>query len=95
MRRSALMLSGLFCLGAAVSMPAQEARRERGESRKSAKSQKSAGRSGRGRDAGFEKSKPAVGDLLPDVSAYDDQGRKFALKSLRGSYSVITFGCLT
>lgn len=38
---------------------------------------------------------PAVGSVLPDVSAFDEQGKPFSTKSLRGSYTVLVFGCLT
>jgi cytochrome oxidase Cu insertion factor (SCO1/SenC/PrrC family) len=38
---------------------------------------------------------PAVGTKLPDVSAFDEQGEKFSTSSLRGSYTVLVFGCLT
>ena len=38
---------------------------------------------------------PAVGTMLPEVTAYDDQGNEFSTASLRGSYTVLVFGCLT
>ena len=38
---------------------------------------------------------PAVGTMLPDVKAFDEQGNAFSTSSLRGSYSVLVFGCLT
>jgi hypothetical protein len=38
---------------------------------------------------------PAVGTMLPIVSAFDEQGEKFSTSSLRGSYTVLVFGCLT
>lgn len=38
---------------------------------------------------------PRIGSQLPDVSAFDDKGRKFSLSELRGEYSVLVFGCLT
>lgn len=38
---------------------------------------------------------PSVGDQLPDVSAFDEDGREFSLSELRGDYSVLVFGCLT
>ncbi|MDP7020278.1 MAG: PQQ-like beta-propeller repeat protein [Pirellulaceae bacterium] len=43
----------------------------------------------------FEKSKPAVGEMLPDVSGYSPDGKELPLKSLRGHYTVLVFGCLT
>ena len=38
---------------------------------------------------------PAVGTMLPVVKAFDDQGNEFSTASLRGSYTVLVFGCLT
>jgi cytochrome oxidase Cu insertion factor (SCO1/SenC/PrrC family) len=38
---------------------------------------------------------PAVGTMLPTVTAIDEQGEKFSTASLRGSYTVLVFGCLT
>ena len=45
--------------------------------------------------ANFERTAPKVGDVLPDVSGYDAEGREFKLSSLKGNYSVLVFGCLT
>lgn len=38
---------------------------------------------------------PAVGTMLPTVEAFDDQGQVVSTASLRGSYTVLVFGCLT
>ena len=38
---------------------------------------------------------PIAGKQLPDVTAYDEFGNEFSTSSLRGSYSVLVFGCLT
>ncbi len=38
---------------------------------------------------------PRVGSLLPEVSAFDEQGNEFSTGTLRGHYSVLVFGCLT
>jgi len=38
---------------------------------------------------------PAVGEKLPDVTAYDAEGKPFRLSSLKGSHTVLVFGCLT
>ncbi len=43
----------------------------------------------------FNESTPAIGEPLPDVSAFDEEGNEFKLSSLKGHYSVIVFGCLT
>ena len=50
------------------------------------------GRSNGGRSGS---SLPRVGTQLPDVSAFDEDGREFSLSELRGEYSVLVFGCLT
>ena len=46
-------------------------------------------------EAKFEAASPAIGAPLPDLSAYDAEGREFKLSSLKGNYSVLVFGCLT
>ena len=38
---------------------------------------------------------PAIGDVLPDVTALDENGKEISLRSLRGKYTVLVFGCLT
>lgn len=43
----------------------------------------------------FAARSPKVGQLLPDVSAYDADGKPFKLSSLKGQYTVLVFGCLT
>lgn len=47
------------------------------------------------RDEDFATAKPAVGDLLADLSVYSPDGTKFKTSDLRGKYAVLTFGCLT
>ena len=46
-------------------------------------------------DERFLEMDPKIGDPLPDVFGYDEERNKLALSSLKGSYSVIVFGCLT
>jgi len=46
-------------------------------------------------EAAFVRQRPAVGDLLPDVTVYDFNGQEVKTSSLRGQYVVLTFGCLT
>jgi len=53
-----------------------------------------------GPDRGDDRSRgggqvPAPGTMLPKVTAFDEQGEKFNTASLRGSYTVLVFGCLT
>ena len=43
----------------------------------------------------FEATTPAIGEPMPELSAYDGDGGKFELGSLKGSYTVLVFGCLT
>ncbi len=63
-------------------------------------------RPGRGRDQGFrgggrlaanfEAVAPAIGEPMPDVVVYDDEGAPHRLPDLlRGHYSVLILGCLT
>lgn len=35
------------------------------------------------------------GTLLPSINAYSEQGGEFSTASLRGTYTVLVFGCLT
>ncbi len=45
--------------------------------------------------ANFERTAPKVGEALPEASGYDAEGKEFKLSSLKGSYSVLVFGCLS
>ncbi|MEE8349659.1 MAG: hypothetical protein V3R94_08825 [Acidobacteriota bacterium] len=45
--------------------------------------------------AAFERSAPKVGAVLPEISGYQVDGQEFNLRSLKGNYSVLVFGCLT
>jgi len=38
---------------------------------------------------------PAVGQLLPDVTLHTADGKPFPLRSVKGSHTVLVFGCLT
>ncbi len=68
--------------------------------------QRQRGGQGSGRDRGFgvdggmfrnfEAVAPAIGEPMPDVVVYDDEGAPHRLPDLlRGHYSVIILGCLT
>jgi peroxiredoxin len=46
-------------------------------------------------NSSFERSAPKVGELLPDIKALDADGKPLELRSLKGHYSVLVFGCLT
>lgn len=52
-------------------------------------------RGGGGMSQRFSQNSPAVGERLPDVTAYDEDGNKFNLREIKDNYSVIVFGCLT
>jgi cytochrome oxidase Cu insertion factor (SCO1/SenC/PrrC family) len=43
----------------------------------------------------FVKEKPAVGDVLPDVTVYSPEGKEVKTSELRGHHTVLVFGCLT
>ena len=38
---------------------------------------------------------PQIGETIPDVMIYDNQGNPISIHSLKGKYKVIVFGCLT
>lgn len=43
----------------------------------------------------FELRGPEVGAPLPDIQLFDENGQPVSLASIKGSYSVLVFGCLT
>ena len=43
----------------------------------------------------FNRAAPQIGDSLPSLTVFDADGNDVALDSLRGGYTVLTFGCLT
>lgn len=43
----------------------------------------------------FLERSPRIGDLIPDVSGYDEQGEPVSLSDLKGNYTVLISGCLT
>ena len=46
-------------------------------------------------DVRFENG-PKVGEMVPDVTIVDDQGRPVSVRDLaQGQYTVMTLGCLT
>jgi cytochrome oxidase Cu insertion factor (SCO1/SenC/PrrC family) len=45
--------------------------------------------------AAFARQAPAVGERLPEVTIVDAEGQPFELASLKGHFTVLTFGCLT
>ena len=46
-------------------------------------------------EAEFVKDYPAIGDTFPDLIVHDSNGTEVRTSSLRGHYTVLTFGCLT
>ena len=47
------------------------------------------------KEAEFLVTPPVVGDALPELTVYTPEGKEFKTAELRGSYTVLTFGCLT
>lgn len=43
----------------------------------------------------FDEKAPKVGELAPDITVYDADGKEFRLRSIKGHYTVLVFGCLT
>jgi cytochrome oxidase Cu insertion factor (SCO1/SenC/PrrC family) len=43
----------------------------------------------------FDEQSPPVGARLPEIAAFDHEGEPFSLEQLKGSYTVLVFGCLT
>ena len=43
----------------------------------------------------FAEKEPRVGEAIPAVSAFDEQGQPLDLEQLKGQYAVLVFGCLT
>ncbi len=43
----------------------------------------------------FNEASPKLGELLPDVAGYTADGKPLKLRSLKGDYKVLVFGCLT
>jgi len=46
-------------------------------------------------DEDFVRAKPTLGDAIPELTVYDSAGKEVKTSSLRGHYTVLTFGCLT
>jgi hypothetical protein len=89
MKRSTLscgLILGLLFLSPLAAQPRGDARRGQNNTRSSGM-QDVARR--------FENAAPGVGTPLPEISAYDADGRPFELKNRKGSYTVLVFGCLT
>ena len=54
------------------------------------------GQSGRSQvTTSFQRSSPGIGEALPEVTVYTADGKKFSTSQLKGSYTVLVFGCLT
>lgn len=43
----------------------------------------------------FAKNLPAVGAQLPEVEIFDERGQILPTEKLKGSYTVLVFGCMT
>jgi len=43
----------------------------------------------------FSANSPKIGEPLPDISVYAEDGTPFPLRRLKGKHTVLVFGCLT
>lgn len=80
-----LTLLGLAGLLAMTCSPASYGQRP-GQSGQSGRSQVS---------SAFSRSAPGIGESIPEVTVYTADGKKFSTSQLKGSYTVLVFGCLT
>lgn len=88
-RRRFMTLATAACLLAGAVATAQErAAQENGPNEDVAKTRA-------GVDQQFDRRSPAVGAALPDLKAFDAEGKEVRLGSLQGQYTVLVFGCLT
>jgi cytochrome oxidase Cu insertion factor (SCO1/SenC/PrrC family) len=53
------------------------------------------GRTDRAGSGTLERAGLKVGQQMPDVIVYDENGEKFPLSSVKGKHAVLVFGCLT
>jgi hypothetical protein len=80
-------------LTAAIAVPAV-ASAQRGRRQRMGRDQGFGGAGAMGRN--FEAEAPKVGEPMPDVLVYDDEGNPHRLPELLGEhYSVLILGCLT
>ena len=95
-----LALSGWLIAGGTAPLEAQDSQEDSGSDRERRDRR---GRSSRGAPGGrggvndrFNQASPDLGEALPEISAYDSDGKAIQLRSaLAGHYSVIVLGCLT
>ena len=53
------------------------------------------GGAGRAGSSTLERAGLKVGQRMPDVTIYDENGEKFPLSRVKGKHAVLVFGCLT
>ena len=54
------------------------------------------GQSGRSQvSSAFKRASPGIGEPIPEVTVYTADGKEFSTSQLKGSYTVLVFGCLT
>ena len=54
------------------------------------------GQSGRSQvSSAFQRASPGIGEPIPEVTVYTADGKEFSTSQLKGSYTVLVFGCLT
>ena len=67
----------------------------RGQQRSGGPGGGGASRPGTPGSATLERAGLKLGQNLPDLTIFDEQGGKFRLADVKGKYTVIVFGCLT
>jgi hypothetical protein len=45
-------------------------------------------------NAEFQEVSPCIGEPLPELAGYDEQGNAFSLEQLKGPLTVLVFSCL-
>lgn len=50
---------------------------------------------GRPQDQNFVETSPKIGEMVPDVKAFDAKGKEISLHQFKGSHTILVFGCLT
>ena len=52
-------------------------------------------RPGSAGSSALERAGLKLGQALPDLNIFDENGKKFSLKSIKGKHTVVVFGCMT
>jgi hypothetical protein len=73
---------------------AQQPQQQRPGERGSNGAQRGGGNSRTGSGT-LERAGLKIGQQMPDVTIYDENGEKFSLSRVKGKHAVLVFGCLT